>query len=638
MEQLKMLGMRVSLALFLLCLAVAAEARVEALLDRSEIYLNETATLVIESTVPQGPSPDLIALRKDFEVVVGNTSTRTKLINGAQFSLTRWSYQLKPKALGEFSIPAIVVRGEITVPKSLKVSPVPDDVVRENAEHALVEMEILGGDLEPYVQQQLILSLRLLYDETVTSGESTDPVVEQAVIEPFRGEQTYTTERDGRQFHVYEQRFVLSAEASGVLIIPPVTFSGTRASPQRERRQIDSTFEERIRRMLRGTPLENDPFFMEENFSIDRGNSGIPFSLDSNELRLNVRPRPAQPNSANWLPAHDLIIEDSWATNPPSAQVGQPVKRTLLIRAKGLMASQIPELDIQKPAAARMYLEPPFSDTPTDSRSINGQREHIITYIPDVAGELTIPEVAVDWWNVVDDTAQVARIESVTLDVLPAVATDVEDPVQQTQQVSPTEETVVVAEEVSEFASASDTSSTPDATIGNGSDESDEKDSGFTISIPDSRLISSALVVLAVLAATLVWITLVVRRSPGSASTDRKSSNATFEQNLHALQRATTDGDPRAASRCLLQLAQSRWRQTPPQNLAALVRKLDSEEINSEPVADLERHLFSADGSDWNARALRPFLNRQIWVPMAKTDTPAATEFAPLYPRKIVTA
>jgi len=635
MEGLQLLKTKVLLALFLLCLAVAAEARVEALLDRSEVYLNETATLVIESTVPQGPSPDLVALRKDFEVIVGNTSTRTKLINGAQFSLTRWSYQLKPKALGEFTIPAIVVRGEITVPKSLK----PDDVIRENAEHALVEMEILGGDLEPYVQQQLILSLRLLYDETVTSGESTDPVVEQAVIEPFRGEQTYTTERDGRQFHVYEQRFVLSAEASGELIIPPVTFSGTRASPQREQRQIDSTFEERIRRMLRGTPLENDPFFMEENYSIDRGNSGIPFSLDSNELRLKVRPRPPQLNSTNWLPAHDLIIEDSWVTNPPSAQVGQPVKRTLLIRAKGLMASQIPELDIQKPAAARIYLEPPFSDTPTDSRSINGQREHIITYIPDVAGELTIPEIAVDWWNVVDDTPQVARVEAVTLDVLPAFATGAEDTVQQTQETSTTEESVIVEEEASEIASASDASSDTSGTVRNASVDSDEQDSGFRFSVPDSRLIASTLVVLAILAATLIWITLVVRRSRGgAASAGQKSSSAAFEQSLHALQRATTEGDARAASRCLLKLAESRWRKTPPRNLAALVRNLDREQIDSKPVADLERHLFSAQGNDWNARALRPFLNRQIWVPVTQTGTSEATEFAPLYPRKIVTA
>jgi|GEM_PF-2480200 len=642
-KQSKTKSVRISLVLkafsglLLLCLSSVSNARVEALLDRSEVFINETATLVIESTVPQGPSPDLVVLRDDFDVTVGNTSTRTKLINGEQFSLTRWSYQLKPKKLGEFTIPAIVVRGEITVPKKLKVSPVPDDIVRANAEHAMVEMEVLGGDLEPYVQQQLILSLRLFYDDTVTSGESTDPVVEDAVIEAFRGEQTYTIERDGRQFHVYEQRFVISAEASGELTIPPVTFSGTRASGQKDRREIESSFEERVRRMLRGTPLENDPFFIEENYSIDRSSSGIPFAIPSNELRLNIRPRPEQFKSANWLPAQNLIIEDSWAANPPSAQVGQPIKRTLLVRAKGLMASQIPELDIQKPDAARMYMEPPFSDTPTDSRSINGQREHTITYIPDAAGRLVIPEVVVDWWNVLDDTEQVARVDAVTLDVLPAVASDSQAPDQQTLAQSALNTLNDLEEESSESVSPPDTDSSLAETVADNADELVAPGIGFQFPVLNGRMITKVLILSAILAALVVWIRLLVRsRQEPVTARATKNASVRFEQNLHGLQRAIEGRDAPAASRCLLQLAEARWRHKPPKNLASLRRLLDRENFDSTPVVELERFLFSADGNDWNAGALRSFLNRQIWVSKKKVVQLETTDLKPLYPRKIV--
>ncbi len=608
-----------------------AQARVEALLDRNEIYVNETVTLVIESSVPHGPSPDVGPLRQVFNVETGNTNSRTKVVNGAQFSLTRWTYLLTPKETGIFTIPAIVVRGEITVPITLKVTDVPEDVLRETATHARTELEIIGGDHEPYVQQQLILSLRLLYDETVTSGESTEPVVPNAVIEKFRGEQNYTAERDGRQYRVYEQRFVISAESSGELVIPPITFSGTMASVEPARPKVESSFEERIRRMLRGTPLEDDPFFMEDNFRVDRRNTGRPFSVVSNEIRLNVRPRPAEAGASPWLPARELVIVDSWETDPPQMQAGQPVQRRLLLKAKGLVASQIPDLEIVEPDNARMYMEPPFVETPTDSQSINGQREHIITYIPDRAGELIIPEVRVDWWNTDEDAAQTAMLEARTFDVMAGAATtltDGDEPVSDEAQIPAQSETVAL--------DASDSGAASDA-MTQISDATDTNATGRWY----GRLVSVPLLLtlITVAAAVLLWLSIVRRRGDSTQFSSDEQTGDSLSHRLRALQLAQNASNAPAAGHALLRLAQMRWPQSPPRNLGALVDRLNSEGIDSDAVLDLERHLFSNDDDDWRPAALRQYLNPRIWI----AETPARRGrrpegLAPLYPKRVVSA
>lgn len=628
----------VIVSMMLLVLVPRAEARVEVLLDRNDAYVSESVTLVIESTVPHGPSPDVAALRKDFDVTVGNTSTRSKIINGSQFSLTRWTYSLSPKKTGEFTIPSIVVRGEISVPQTLRVTEVPAEVLRETATHAKVELEIVGGEYEPYVQQQLILSLRLLYDDTVTSGESTDPEVQNAVVEPFRGEQTYTTERDGRQYHVYEQRFVISAETSGEIVIPPVTFSGTMSTGDEGRRQIESSFEERVRRMLRGTPLENDPFFMEENYTVDRSNTGRPFKLDSNEIRLNVRARPEGIGDAAWLPARDLQLIDSWVDSPPQMQAGQPVQRRILLKAKGLVASQIPDLEIAEPDGVRMYMEPAYADTPTDSQSINGQREHIITYIPDHAGELVIPEVAVDWWNVEEDSAQTAQLEARKFDVLPGTGVLSQTDNDKSDNV----ETGTANDNEIDKAAPVELSATPSQTEETASAEADagvQDTSQVTVaaswlqSLLLSRWLWSALMVAA---AVWLWIWLVAQRALDSSSDlVKKQSTVSLDARLSSLQKAQVAADPTAVSQSLLGLAELRWPHRAPKNLVALIRLLGDAGFDPTPVQALERHLFSRQGEPFDAKTIRPLLNRRIWTQSRGTGRVENVDLPPLYPHRV---
>ena len=629
-------GLVLALTLF----PAASFGNAEALVEREDIYANETIRLVIESTVPSGGDPDVSVLTREFNVTAGNTSTRTKIINGTQFSLTRWSYLLSPKKTGELTIPAILVRGELTVPIFIQVSDLPEEIKKQNAEHATIELSVVGDELEPYVQQQIILSVKMLYDDTVTSGEASPIDVENAVVERFRDEQNSTEERDGRLYHVFEQRFVLSAEVSGELTISPLVFSGTLSTSEGLNRKFESSFEERVRRMLEGTPLENDPFFMQENFNLDRGNTGRPFAVESNSLTLNVKPRPTSIESTHWLPAEKVELVDSWAEQLPDIRAGQPVQRSITIRTRGLVASQIPELSLETPTGARMYVEPRSARTPTDSRSINGEREHLITYIADAAGELVVPAVAIDWWDVKLDRAAIAELEAIDLNVLaapssvPGVTQD--DTTSVTALGTDAESAPSTGDDGSAVVVNNDASSAPAGVESQGWVGQALRQLRVRI----GRWLSSATLwaIITIGVACICWLMLVRRADSGRRGDPRNKSSsiapASVNQRLAALGRSLAERDPQGTCRALLELAKCRWPSAPPQNLAALGQRLRAEGGSGEAVLQLDRHLFSGDDSAWRSNELRQLLSASQWQPQQQRQRqrPETTGLAPLYP------
>ena len=102
------------------------------------------------------------------------------------------------------------------------------------------------------------------------------------------------------------------------------------------------------------------------------------------------------------LPAENITLREI-QTDPPSdhLKVGEPVTRTIEIRAKGLTAEQLPQLMPSQPNTQgfKQYPDKPELITQVDEHGVTGIRREKIAMIPTQAGDLTLPGIHLDWWN-----------------------------------------------------------------------------------------------------------------------------------------------------------------------------------------------------------------------------------------------
>ncbi len=576
--------------LLMLGVSFAGWAALRAQLDRTTAQEGETLTLTIESDAMQsGTGPDLSPLRKDFEVLGSSTSTETSIVNGTRSNRTRWLVRLQPRRTGALDIPAITVGNEHTAPLVLNVAAPSPQAANQSLKHLFLEVEAAAGK-SIYVQQQIPYSVRLYYDDTVKSGDLAPPSLADAVVEQLGEEKHYTATHGGREYNVVERHYAIEPEKSGTLRIPPASFRGRAVLAQNRSNNVDQG-DDLMANMLRNTPFANDPFFKNSfGGSMFLGDATQPIAASSQEITLNVQPRPAGA-PRNWLPAEQITLHDSWVENPPRFKAGEPVTRTITIDAKGLAASQIPPLSIAQPVNARLYPEAPDNQSRTDGKTIYGISKQSVTYIPTAQGTLNVPPIELAWWN--------TRSNTQSREVLPAWEFKVEPGTAGEQaQASPPASSGATSQTTSAATPSVARHPLPGTSIL-------ERLKHHTTSLATGAALLLALVITLVI--VLRRSRLQTLKSPdesGRADPVPRRSAA-----LQALQQACAGNDGHAAKNALLDLARAEWPGDPPRSLGALSARLESgrEEINV-----LDRSLYGAGESRWAGGALWSVIRRGL--------------------------
>jgi len=551
------------LALLLLLATGSGTAAVRASLDRDTVYADDIFTLIIESDGQSSGQPDLTPLEKNFEVLGTSTSTQVSIFNGRRSDKMRWHVQLQPRHHGQLQIPPIEIGGQRTNAITLEVSEAPQQPVTQAGQHVFIESEVGTGDKPVYVQQQIPYTVRLYYDGHLQGGELSAPEPENTVVERLGKEKSYNTVRNGREYHVIERNYVISAEKSGDLSIPPAHFRGRIAVPQQQRtRRPRSPMDE----FFANSPFANDPFASPSKSINVRGHA----------INMTIRPRPAAATHP-WLPAETIKLGDSWTENPPQFMVGEPVSRTITIQVRGLSGSQIPELNIAEPANARVYPEAPTQENRTDGKTIYGIRTRTLTYIPGAQGILEIAPVTLKWWDTLSDKPSSSTLPAWQFNVLPGASG---------------------TENEAQAASPQPTTQAPAKT-------GDNNESAIIIHeiVPDNRhwLIISGGIFLA-LALLLVILALRAKRQQRTRMSATEQHNLPNRKaTLRELEKACVDNNPHAATEALLKLGQAHWPDDPPRSLSALAARIETEQTS---LRELDRSLYAADDSNWNGATL----------------------------------
>ena len=562
-------------------------ADVRAQLSRSTIYEGDTVTLILESTDrDQAGQPNLSVLEQDFEVLGTSTSQQVQVINGRRTDKQQWHVELDPLRTGTIGIPPIRIGSAETRPLELEVQAQPAADAAGADQPVFVRTAIEPVDGSVFVQQQISFSVQLYFRIPLSEGGFDGPAVEHAVIEQLGEDTQYRTTLNGQQYQVVERRYAIFPEQSGVLTIPAVTFTGRARSTTSSRSQ-----------------------FLGMNDMMDRffssGDRGKRVRVRSDPLTIDVKPRPADYSGTDWLPSEQFILRDSWTQAPPEFRVGEPVTRTIDIMARGLAASQLPEINIQAPAGMRLYPEAPQRANRTDGNVVLGGSTQSLAYVPSTAGKITIPEVRVDWWDVSAQQQQTAVLPAWEVNVtgeagtVPPPAPLVPDPAKATAPVP-------------QQAPAGDVAGTADH--------------GY----PVARLagIVAGVLILAALLALYLQRARSRKVPAVAAATAETSRPQSVNAAVDELQQACTANDAGAAAKALLQWAAAHWPEEPPTSLGALGQRIST---GAAAVRELDQVLYAPGKQAWQGQALWEAFQQGMDGSTEHTQTHSEA-LSPLYP------
>ena len=547
-------------------------AEIQLSLDRNPVPINESFTLTFTADAEPDADPDFSPLEDQFEILHQGQSSQFSIINGKASRQVTWQLQVIAKQPGTLQIPSIAFGSDRSRPFSVTVT---NGAVRgKQGGEASLYLEAEAEPKNPYVQAQVILTIRVL-SRVAFSGDLSQPEVPDAVVEKLDEDREFVSLKDGVQFKVNERRYAVFPQKSGRLTIGPINLTAQLAAG-------GGGYGPFFRPSTRQQRLHSDP------------------------IDLNVRPIPAQFTGKQWLPATSLVLDDQWLPVELKVPGGEPLTRTLTVKAEGVTAGMLPDLAAAVPASGdlKQYPDQPVTREDKTASGLVSQRQQKTALIATRPGAYTTPAVEIPWWNTRTDKLEWARLPARTLTVLPAPGMAAPEP-------PPTP------------------AATPAAA---GSRPEEIPPSGGVGETPTPGLAYGLALFLGLgwLATALAWWH--SRRGGPKlavpADQGRQMVAAGGESRaLKALESACRVHDPVAARKALLEWAAHRWPDTSAASrLESLTQLLGSE------MTVLNRQLYAADASAWEGAGLwERFKTVASTAVKPKRASRGAGELEPLY-------
>ncbi|PIE42762.1 MAG: hypothetical protein CSA50_08620 [Gammaproteobacteria bacterium] len=353
--------------------------------DKDRVYLNETFELRINGETDfefsfgsllnfnslDIPEPDITDLRKGFDIMNRQQQYTIRSINGQNKAVITWIYELSPRAVGTTEIPALSFKDQVS-------KPIPITVLASRQatsdEPPLVFVETELDKTEAYVQEQIMLTVRLYHLNARPSGELESPEFDNAIVEQLGKDVDTYRMRYNQRYNVIERKYVIFPQKSGKLDIPALSFKG---------RILDTRHRKR-----RYTTQTSQPGF------------------------VTIKPVPSQFSGTTWLPALAVELTENWSNPVDNLKQGDSVTRTIELTAVGLLGSAIPDLDIGNATGLKTYPEPPVRESTQHNSGVQSTYTESTALVAINQGKAYLPEIRISWWDTVNDIQREAVIPS----------------------------------------------------------------------------------------------------------------------------------------------------------------------------------------------------------------------------------
>jgi len=374
-----------SLLLMLVTALPAAAIDVALTVEPINPVANESFRLFFRADGPVDAEPDFSELETSVEILGRNRQTSIQWINGRNSRTTTWVLDVIAQTQGPLTLPAVAFGSDTSRAVALEVQSGADGGTTTADPGLLLEIEV--DNPTPYVQEQVILTARLLRRVELSDANMTDPSTDaDAIIKRLGKDTTFQTMRNEKRYEVFERRYAVFPQTSGAVTINPLVLTT---------------------QLVRSARSMFDPF--RQAVKTRR--------IESNAIVLDVKPIPAAYTGDTWLPAKRLNLRDDWEPASDTVEAGEPLTRTVFLWAEGLNAGQLPEVPIALPSGLKSYPDQPQTSEQQTDNGFAAIRQQKYAIIPNAGGEIVFPEIAVTWWNTVEDRLQVARLGEHRFDV-----------------------------------------------------------------------------------------------------------------------------------------------------------------------------------------------------------------------------
>ena len=588
-------GYHISATLISCCISLSALAAVTASVERSHVASGETVQLLLQHEGSTGSQPDLGPLKRDFDILRSSSGSKVQIINGHLSSLSQVNVLLAPKHDGKIQIPPLEWDGqqsaalELTVGGSGGATGEGAEATSDTSQQVFLTSTL--DQKQPYVQAAVVLTVRLYTDQALYQASLDLPASSNVLVKQLGKDRQMDEVRNGRSYHVVERKYLLFPQRSGKLSLNGPVLNAQVQDTGRNNRMFGNLFSQ----MPFGGIM----------------NSTRPLRLHAKPVELNVLPRPDSADSANWLPAQKVTLEETWRPDVAQIHVGEPLTRHLHLEALGLTGEQLPELNtiMSVPDGIKVY---PDRSTVADSlqgETVLGSRDQDIALIAMRPGHYELPAIRIGWWDTQHNTRHEAMLPARSLDVLPALAGSTG---------------AVIPPPAKQETLIQDDSATQASPI---------EQSNRIANTQTWRWISLALGLLWLGTAAAWWrerqrvqhaqpANLIDKKKPNNGQATSIRAASAFK----AFKRACSDNDPHAARQQLLAWASAVWPEDIPSGLNALSRRLDDTKL-IQALRQLDRACYT--GSKWHGEDLALSLP----VPLAQTTSPEKKNTLPdLYP------
>ncbi|WP_235839637.1 BatD family protein [Cognaticolwellia mytili] len=375
-----------SLFVILLSLNSYALSKISASVDKNPVVVNESLilTVVADDNIDNN-ALDTSALLKDFIVGRTSVSSQTSMVNFKTTRTTRWTTVLIPRKPGELVIPPFLIDGLSSQPIAVKALAA-SDATASSQQDLFITTEASATDI--YVQQQITLKVKLHFSTELKRGSLTEPALTGANILQIGKDNESENIINGKRYRIIERIYAISPQQSGTVMLKSPVFSGEIIMPSTRRSNFLSFADTK------------------------------PVSVIGDDITLIVKGIPKQV-SGTWLPSELLALHQEWQPEPSQFKVGEPITRTITLTAAGLAEAQLPELIMAVPQGLKVYPDQDELHTGLNNERLVSQKVVNFAIVASQPGEYQLPEIAIPWWNTVTNKAEVAKIASQKIIVLP---------------------------------------------------------------------------------------------------------------------------------------------------------------------------------------------------------------------------
>jgi len=560
----------ISFFLFFLIQSSSLWAEVTASTGRTVLSIDETIALEIKSSNGSG-TPDLSVLQDDFQILSRSKSQSYSMINGRSSSTHSWNINLLPKRTGEITIPAIQVGNETTQAIHLviqKTSTTPGldgkEVFLKITVSANKQPDADASNNDFYVQQQILVNIQLFHRIRFTNATLTNLELNNTVVEKLGNDSTYSKTISNHRYNVVEQHYAIYPQQSGTLTIPALIFSANAEISQK--------------------------------FSLF-SRPGKQIISRTKPVTLNILPVPANYTGKNWLPAENLVIESRILEDVNSIIAGEAITRHIVVRATGLLSSQLPAFSVPSSNTIKTYPDKEKLTTQMQNGKVVGSRRDTVAIIPLAPGRFTLPEMKIDWWNTRTNQQESAILPARTL----MAQENPEQTANQSKTLSPDTEIQSQKNAASKRDnSPADMKKTPENII----EKIVYKESN--ISKNPWFWISLALLIFWLVTLALLFLVAAKKKRPAAETSAKENSRhekKDHKKYLQLLYDRCQENDASKATRAIVIWAKYYFNQPMLSGLSQIIELIDDEHL-IDAINHLEKSQYSVDKESWNGGPL----------------------------------